>query len=87
MTRNSFRLALALGVVAALAAGGCDDAAQSKKGGPAASAPASKQGPKIAVIEPSHDFGKVKQGKEVVHIFKVRNTGTTPLLIQKARGS
>lgn len=86
MNRTSFRLAVAFGVVVALAVGGCDDDAKSTQGGASASAQAGKR-PKIVAAASHHDFGKVKQGAEVVHVFKVRNQGGAPLLIQKAKGS
>lgn len=43
--------------------------------------------PKIAAAESAFDFGKVKQGVEVEHIFKIRNEGDAELKIEKARGS
>jgi hypothetical protein len=55
---------------------------------PAAQAKAPEAGaPKIVAVEPSFDFGKVKQGDEATHVFKIRNEGTAELKIEKARGS
>lgn len=34
-----------------------------------------------------HDFGKIKEGESVTHIFKFKNTGKVPLTITAARGS
>lgn len=34
-----------------------------------------------------HDFGKIDQGKPVVHEFTFTNTGSTPLVISNVRGS
>ncbi|UTW64706.1 DUF1573 domain-containing protein [bacterium SCSIO 12741] len=34
-----------------------------------------------------HDFGTVKQHTENVHIFNFTNTGSTPLVIEDAKGS
>lgn len=34
-----------------------------------------------------YDFGKVKEGDTVSHIFKLRNTGDEPLIIYKSAGS
>ena len=44
------------------------------------------QAPEIACDEPEHDFGKVAQGKEVEHIFKIKNKGKGVLKIERARG-
>jgi len=43
--------------------------------------------PKIVAAESSFDFGKVKQGQEASHVFKIRNEGTAELKIDKAKGS
>jgi len=34
-----------------------------------------------------HDFGTVTEGQKVVHVYKVKNTGQAPLLIQNAQPS
>ena len=34
-----------------------------------------------------HDFGNIKQDSENTHVFKFTNTGTEPLIIEKAKGS
>ena len=34
-----------------------------------------------------YNFGKVKEGDTVAHIFKLKNTGKEPLIIYKSRGS
>src|SRR5215813_10438901 len=38
--------------------------------------------PKIAMEEREHNFGKVKQGEEVSHTFKIKNEGAAELVIQ-----
>ena len=43
--------------------------------------------PEIVAVEGSFDFGKIKQGDEVSHVFKIRNAGKADLKIEKARGS
>jgi hypothetical protein len=53
----------------------------------AAAKPAATGSPKIVAVESAFDFGKVKQGDEVTHVFKIRNAGTAELKIDKARGS
>jgi hypothetical protein len=59
-----------------------------KEGAPAADAkPAGTGSPKIVAVESAFDFGKVKQGDEVTHVFKIRNEGTADLMIEKAKGS
>lgn len=34
-----------------------------------------------------HDFGSVKEGEKVTHVFKFKNTGDKPLIISDAKGS
>jgi hypothetical protein len=58
-----------------------------KEAAPAAAKPAEAGAPKIVAVESAFDFGKVKQGDEVTHVFKIRNEGTAELKIDKARGS
>jgi hypothetical protein len=43
--------------------------------------------PKIVAVQSAFDFGQVKQGVDVEHIYKIRNEGTAELKIEKARGS
>lgn len=40
-----------------------------------------KNGPIIAFIEKSHDFGDIPQGEKVEYVFNFKNTGTQPLVI------
>ena len=42
--------------------------------------------PVIACDKPEHDFGKVAQGGEVEHVFKIKNKGKGVLKIERARG-
>ena len=51
----------------------------------AAFSPAQAQ-PQISCAKPVHDFGKVAQGEEVEHIFKIKNKGKEVLKIERARG-
>lgn len=41
----------------------------------------------IQLKESSFDFGRIPQGKPVTHIFKVTNTGTTPLVLEDVQAS
>src|SRR5947209_8292829 len=34
-----------------------------------------------------HDFGTVTEGQKVIHVYKVKNTGQAPLIIQNAAPS
>lgn len=43
--------------------------------------------PKIFSVEPLFDFGEVRQGEKVEHVFQLRNTGTANLVIKRATGS
>lgn len=38
-------------------------------------------GPQIKFMEEKYDFGSIKQGDIVDHVFKFKNTGTQPLVI------
>src|ERR1700761_4480072 len=42
---------------------------------------------KLEFLESSYDFGKIDEGKKVEHIFKFKNTGENPLVLQDARAS
>jgi len=57
------------------------------EGATAAAKPAETGSPKIVAAEATFDFGKVQQGDEVSHVFKIRNAGTAELKIEKAHGS
>ncbi|GAB3840090.1 DUF1573 domain-containing protein [Hymenobacter jeollabukensis] len=39
------------------------------------------EGPAFSFAESKFDFGKIKQGDIVEHVFKFKNTGTAPLII------
>lgn len=41
----------------------------------------------IQLKESSFDFGRIPQGKPVTHIFKVTNTGPTPLVLEDVQAS
>jgi hypothetical protein len=43
--------------------------------------------PKIVALEDKFDFGKVKQGAVVEHVFKIANKGDAVLAIERAKGS
>ena len=42
---------------------------------------------KFEFSETVHDFGTVKEGEIVSHVFTFKNTGEGPIVIQNARGS
>ncbi|MFP4290648.1 MAG: DUF1573 domain-containing protein [Cyclobacteriaceae bacterium] len=44
----------------------------------------SQELPAFSFEETSYDFGTIKEGQEVEHIFKFTNTGEAPLVIQSA---
>lgn len=41
----------------------------------------------MAFNEEAFDFGTIKEGEKVTHVFKFKNTGNKPLTISNARGS
>ena len=45
------------------------------------------QGPKIEVRELLYDFGKVVQGRQVSHVFEIKNAGKEVLVIEKVQSS
>ncbi len=42
---------------------------------------------KIEFMETTYDFGTVKDGEKVKHVYKFKNTGKEPLIISDAKGS
>ena len=46
-----------------------------------AAATAKADGPQIKVMEDKYDFGTIKQGDIVDHVFKFKNVGNKPLVI------
>lgn len=56
---------------------------------PAPAAETKPEGP-LPIIEfdnTTFDFGKIQEGAKVTHIYKVKNTGQAPLIIQNAQPS
>ena len=43
--------------------------------------------PEITVEQPTFDFGQVRQGKKVVHVFTIKNKGNADLAIKKITSS
>lgn len=42
----------------------------------------------LAVYETTdHDFGTINEGQKVTHVYKIKNTGEAPLIIQSAQPS
>lgn len=55
-------------------------------GGTATAAPASNQPlTTIALSENNFDFGNIKKGNKVEHVYEVTNTGTNPLVISEVK--
>ena len=55
--------------------------------GPAVGASEPVSGPRIAVDELTHSFGKIKAGPDVDYILKVFNKGDQTLKINKVRST
>jgi hypothetical protein len=47
--------------------------------------PASQERPSLEVFEMTYDFGEVMEGEEIVHEFKVKNSGKSVLKIDQVR--
>ncbi len=54
-----------------------------------AATPAPPVGPTTSIVfnETEFNFGKVKAGEKVQHVYKFKNTGDEPLVISNAKGS
>jgi hypothetical protein len=55
-----------------------------------AQAPATKPDGPLPVMEwagVEHDFGTIKEGDKVTHVYKFKNTGAVPLIIETVRPS
>ena len=94
MTRRTINLSgvavLCLAAALCFCSCGGDVEDAEKKDASAAEQSASKgavKAPKIASAQPAFNFGQVKQGKKVEHIFKIKNEGSADLIIERAKGS
>jgi hypothetical protein len=45
------------------------------------------RGPRISLPEPVFDFGQVREGSVLEHVFEIRNAGTEVLLLRQVRPS
>lgn len=43
--------------------------------------------PVMQIDNVEHDFGAIKEGDKVSHVYKIKNTGVAPLIIQDAKPS
>lgn len=81
-------LCLAMGLWACNeASSGKEEAVAQDAQGETASADAGKTDEALPVItfeDTEHDFGTIKEGDVVEHVFKFKNTGEAPLVIQNA---
>jgi hypothetical protein len=80
------RLLPALLIALAATLGAC----RARRGGSHSDAAASAQpsaAPRIVADDAIYNFGKVKQGASVEHVYKVRNQGARELVIDQAKGS
>lgn len=83
--RISFLLA---GITLLALTGACAKKPQKQEGmAEKAEEPAKEGKPRIAVAEKSFDFGKVKEGTNVEHVYKVKNEGNAELVIENVRSS
>ena len=89
MNTRSTSLLLGLCLSIALLAAACGQKAGESKSEPVAKQPAMQSaGPaKIVAAEPVFNFGEVKEGQRVEHVFKISNQGDEQLDIKRAKGS
>lgn len=59
-------------------------AGNASQSGPAVPA-AAQESPVVQVPEPKYDFGEAVEGSEVIHDFKIMNTGKAELQIEQVR--
>lgn len=45
------------------------------------------KGPRIEIKEIQHNFGKVAQGTQAIHVFELRNGGDEPLIIERVQST
>ena len=63
-----------------------DSAAVAPVSGETTAAPASNQPlTTVALSESNFDFGKIKKGDKVEHVYEITNTGTNPLIISEVK--
>jgi hypothetical protein len=84
MLKHNRRLKCSAVLLMLLACAACKEKAESKT---PTSAKAAVGKPVISAVQTEYDFGKVKQGKEVTHTYKIKNIGDKELVIEKTRGS
>ena len=41
----------------------------------------------VEFVEDNHNFGEIKEGEKVSHVFKFRNSGTNPLKVENVKPS
>jgi hypothetical protein len=41
----------------------------------------------LVLKEPAYSFGKIPQGRPVIHVFEIQNTGKEPLLLENVQAS
>jgi hypothetical protein len=62
------------------------DSAVNPVAGEAAAAPVSNEpSTSIALSESNFDFGKIKKGDKVEHVYEITNTGKNPLIISEVK--
>ncbi|MBN1142266.1 MAG: DUF1573 domain-containing protein [Deltaproteobacteria bacterium] len=54
---------------------------------PCGAATPTSPAPKLVLEQPSFDFGQIYSGEKVIHVFKFRNAGEAPLILEKVRQS
>jgi len=63
------------------------DPARETTEAPAATPEATGPVTSMTFAENSHDFGTIDEGDVVTHVFKFTNTGDTPLILDRCKGS
>jgi hypothetical protein len=81
MERGWWREAVSLGVLVTLIGGGAGSLSAAEKVLAPDASQGGTEGPRIEFVTTEFDFGEVYEGQQVVHRFRLRNTGKADLVV------